>query len=97
MVFADFSTGEVMATDILGEGADKKLASETAAYSPCEFFHAPGMDVPFLDELSYRYGAMLTEMPPEAAEESKAREADIERDGAIPQDAPATPFWLWAV
>ena len=88
VVFADFSTGEVMATDILGEGADKKLASETAAYSPCEFFHAPGMDVPFLDELSYRYGAMLTEMPPEAVEESKAREAYIERYGAIPQDAP---------
>ena len=31
VVFADFSTGEVFATDIRGEDANRKLASETAA------------------------------------------------------------------
>ena len=95
VVFADFSTGEVFATDIRGEDANRKLASETAAYSPCEFFFVPGMDEPFLNELSYRYCAMLTEMEAEDAAEDRAREAYLAQYGAISPEA--TPYAVLAM
>jgi DNA mismatch repair ATPase MutS len=90
VVFADFSTGEVFATDIRGEDANRKLASETAAYSPCEFFFVPGMDEPFLNELSYRYCAMLTEMEAEDAAEDRAR-AEKERKEREREAWPSSP------
>jgi len=72
LAFADVSTGEVHATEILGGRAKELLIAETAAYAPREIVHAPTADVAFLSMLSDRYMALLTELA----------EADFEKENA---------------
>ncbi len=75
VTFADVSTGEVFATEILGERAEERLISEMAAYAPRELVHAPSLDAAFAQRLADRYLALLTpladgEFVPEKAEAS---------------------------
>ncbi|MBQ3003606.1 MAG: DNA mismatch repair protein MutS [Clostridia bacterium] len=72
LAFADVSTGEVHATEILGGRAKELLVAETAAFAPREIVHAPTADMPFLTMLSDRYMALLTELA----------EADFEKENA---------------
>lgn len=70
LAFADVSTGEMHATEVLGDRAKDLLIAETAAYAPREIVHAPSADTSFLSMLADRYLALLTPL----AEEDFAKE-----------------------
>ncbi len=88
VVFADFSTGEVFATEFLGDRAKEGLVAETAAYAPCEFFHRESLDFEFIDELSYRYGGLTSAFREEEISDSAAKEGYRKQYGEIPPEAP---------
>ncbi|MCH5183486.1 MAG: DNA mismatch repair protein MutS [Oscillospiraceae bacterium] len=72
VTFADVSTGEVFATELLGDRAEDRLISEMASYAPRELVHAPTLDEAFAKRLSERYRALLTPLDASAFEQARA-------------------------
>ena len=71
VTFADVSTGEVLATELLGDRAEERLISEMASYAPRELVHAPTLDEAFARRLSERYRALLTPLDASAFERAE--------------------------
>ncbi len=65
VAFADVSTGEIFATELLGAKADERLLSEAAAYSPSEVIYTSGMPDDLLNRLTGRYRSLMTVVPAE--------------------------------
>jgi DNA mismatch repair protein MutS len=58
--FADVSTGEINATEILGEDGTERLFSETAAFSPSEIITAFDTPQEITKRFSDRFGSLIT-------------------------------------
>ena len=91
LAFADVSTGEMFATELLGAKAVDRLIAETAAYGPAEIIHTAGMREDLRDDLSKRYRSLMTEVP---AEEPEALTAEYLT--CFPEHTPVT-YGVYAV
>lgn len=87
--FADVSTGDVFATELLGDRAREKLLSETAAYAPTELVLSPTFDPSFALEIASRYGALTTPLSASAYDAAAAEQA-YRAQYAPPVDEPMT-------
>lgn len=58
--FCDISTGEISATEMLGEGATTLLVSEAAAFSPKELVCAASLSQELREEFRVRFGSLVT-------------------------------------
>lgn len=87
VTFADVSTGEILATELLGDRAEERLISEMASYAPRELVHAPSLDASFAQRLSDRYRALLTPLDASAFDPARAEEAYCTLFGAPSGDA----------
>lgn len=58
--FADISTGEINATEILGEESIERLFSETAAFAPSEVITASDTPEEITKHFSNRFNSMIT-------------------------------------
>ncbi|MBP5230938.1 MAG: DNA mismatch repair protein MutS, partial [Clostridia bacterium] len=65
LAFADVSTGEMFATEILGANAADRAVSEAAAYGPSEIIHTSGLPEDLRESLHVRYRSLMTEVPEE--------------------------------
>ncbi len=87
VAFCDISTGEISATEMLGEGAEALLISESAAFSPKELVCAPSLSDGVKNEFRLRFGTLATTVEEDVFDLSSAREMIAEVFG---QDAPET-------
>lgn len=60
LAFADVSTGEIYAVELLGDRANELLISEMAAYSPSEVLFSNGFPEELQKQIRARYHSLLT-------------------------------------
>lgn len=58
--FADVSTGEIFALELLGDRAEDRLLSESAAYAPRELLHTPSLPEGLSERFVSRFNALPT-------------------------------------
>ena len=92
--FADVSTGEIYALELLGDRCDELLVSEAAAYAPKEVLHTGEFPEELQDRFRMRYGAMMTPLSDESAGMGKPLQAYREQ---FPEDGTADSYAASAV
>lgn len=79
--FADVSTGEIFALELLGDRCGDLLVSEAAAYGPKEVLHTAEFPEELQERFRTRYGAMMTPLSEEDAGGNKPIAAYREQFG----------------
>ena len=80
--FADVSTGEIFALEVLGDKSTDLLLSEAAAYAPKEVLHTDVCPEKLGEQFVSRFGALLTPLAGDAfADAYKAQFGEPETDG----------------
>ena len=61
--FADVSTGELCATEIVGDDIARRLLSESSAFSPSELIVPESGDGEIAEQFAARFGTLITKTP----------------------------------